>query len=160
MWGSEEREARVHLQKSGGGKHEVSQSGRWPRRLQHVWPSLISQCAIIYYLSSQHKRECSNVHSFASQEHSAREELQKLFHNCLGKQQALEEENSLNISKCNKVICASSFYQRIIFTILDLHSLVVSTSWRKVRTDIKSDICVNPKSDLVFAGLVSAHWGQ
>lgn len=54
------------------------------------------------------------MHNFASQEHFAREDLQKLFNTCLGKQQELEEENSLNISKCNKVTQGSPFDQRIV----------------------------------------------
>lgn len=79
------------------------------RSVQHACPSPTSPCADIHHLSCQYKRECSDVHNFASQEQSAREELQKLFNNCLGKQQELEEENSLNISKCNKVNFGSSF---------------------------------------------------
>ncbi|XP_029694363.1 myosin-11-like [Takifugu rubripes] len=55
-------------------------------------------------LLNQHEREYNDVHSLATQEQCAREELQKQLDSCLRRQQELEEENSSNKRKCNKVL--------------------------------------------------------
>lgn len=139
----------------GRRRKPLSSSIRWitSTREPAVSVSFRCRCAYVFRLSSQHKQECSDVHNFASQEHSAREELQKLFNNCLGKQQEMEEENSLNISKCNKVTFGSSLHQQIV------SAFQIHTVWLFLPS-IQGDIWVNPNSALVFAGLVQAQRGQ